>query len=1004
MLLLLKTAGTLRADDPLKQVENDQAGGSHSSADIFNRNIALHSRRDLTHASSYKPGRFAWYAHDGNDKTAWMAGPEEAEACLEISWGLAEAIDHVIVLESNPKGIQSLTLELYDGQGWEAVAADRAQKRGRFSFSPRPASALRIRIQTDGNSAGIAEVEVYATQSPGPLSRYGSADLIAAMETSTAVILFDGSPYAYSRAGRNLISPRIAETCLADEWTNAVLAAICTTLGGTSEAIEETRLRIRLNGQVFSLDTDHGGHVIDLIKVLAHEARLEFLHRDPLVMVGQGLDSLNQPDLAAELASILGRNPFRMPSRPESRPDAVVTPTLDHDGTTYEWAGFRATALPGTNADAWLKYAETKAVRTWINAPRYMDMYIRPEETIETVEDFERCRALVRSAPENNSFVAMRAFLNKHHAALTSEFGTYQALGIDVINQTGAKNWPDTCHDDFINWSSSYVLTYYLAKNFGVAAHQFGNEPDWYFNQSTDEQICRRLTLIADAVHSAIEDVNRDYQRNLKAVYSAPVLASDFRGRTARLMMRHLHTRYDGSESSERLFQLFNRHRYSGRPHQNALEVRQAKQMMQEEAGEVLPQVFTELNFATGASWRRPTTTFTNDTPDVFTSLASIWGRMMQEQGVYGIFVFKFNDPGIWSWKDTGRFSNVVTYSMHPEQDADADRKALAQISYGTKNFEVCRLFSRGFHGSRPLLRTDTACSDLQYRCWTTVDEARQRFFIWSVQANEFTGYELEFDLRQLKLPPGTLITAETVSGAHHGEVTHVMALPDNQRIRLHQPPKSGMLLTLHARPLTHQTLTPVADATVNQGTKEAANFGTDSRLRVGRHTQTDNNRISFLKFELPAEPGQIEQAVLELHGQSISHHAYDGGFLVRVYSMREDDWEERQITAANAPNVYRTVSSLREVDLEHYPVGHVTCFHDALAVQVDITQAVHEAQRAGRQHLSLVLIREQHWPGEKTDAVSALFSSREAGGEHAPALHLWNEEAASTSHVRRPR
>ena len=123
----------------------------------------------------------------------------------------------------------------------------------------------------------------------------------------------------------------------------------------------------------------------------------------------------------------------------------------------------------------------------------------------------------------------MRAFLNKHHESLKGEFSAYKALGIEVINQTGAKNWPDTIHDDFLNWASCYVLTYYLAKNFDVAAHQFGNEPDWYFDQSTDEQVRRRLTLIADAVHSAIDDVNRDHDRGSRTIFSALVLALDFR-------------------------------------------------------------------------------------------------------------------------------------------------------------------------------------------------------------------------------------------------------------------------------------------------------------------------------------------------------------------------------------------------------------------------------------------------------------------------------------------
>ncbi len=132
-LVLAEPAGRSLAADPLQQVEDDQASGLLSSDDIFNRNIAINSQRDFTHASSYKPGRFAFYAHDGDD-------------------------------------------------------------------------------------------------------------LIAVMKNSNPVVLFGGSPFPYSRGGRSLISPRIAETCLADDWSPAVLAAICTSLGGEAVQVEEAGL------------------------------------------------------------------------------------------------------------------------------------------------------------------------------------------------------------------------------------------------------------------------------------------------------------------------------------------------------------------------------------------------------------------------------------------------------------------------------------------------------------------------------------------------------------------------------------------------------------------------------------------------------------------------------------------------------------------------------------------------------------------------------------------
>lgn len=998
--------------DPLERVEQDQAGEVLGSSDIFNRNIAMGTRKNYTRISSYKTGAFGHFAHDGDPRTAWIPKSGEAEEFLEISWGPSVPVNRVDILEKKSPEMPALALELYDGKSWEPIAHDEASPRNRFVFPLRSASALRIRLTGNSTGGGIAEVEVYNTQSTDPLPRYGSADLITAMKSANAVILFDGSPYAYTRSGRTLIKARVPEASLTDLWTRPVIEFLCTSLGGKVESKETDTLQIALNGHNISMNTASGTNIMDRIKALADEAKLEFRRKGPLVMVGTGLEALDSNEVVSELSSLLGRNPSlpggpkELESKPINRlitylksyivgasqpdPDAIITPTTTPEGITYEWAGFRAMADPDTNSGAWLKYSEAKAARSWAGSTRYMNAYVRPETPVETAEDFEALKGEIRAAPEKNSIIATRAFLKKHHEQLAAEFKIYNRLGINLINATGPKDWPDTLNDDFINWAGCYAMTYYLAKNYGIAAHQYGNEPDGYFNKSTDEQIARRLTLVADAVHCAIEDVNRDHNRNLKAVFSAPVLASDFTGRNARIMMRNLYTRYDGTPSPTPLFQLFNRHRYGGRPHQNASEVAKAKQMMQEEAGEVLPQVFTELNYSTGGHWGLPKTTFLNDSPAVFTSIASIWGCMMQEQGVFGIFVFKFNDPGVWEWKGTGPFSNVITYSMFPEQDPGAKPKKKEQISYGSKNFEVCRLFSRGFHGSRPLLKTEIACSDPEYRSWTTFDEESGRYYIWSVQVDEFANYELEFDLGKLDLPPDALVTAEMVSEAHHGEVTLATTLPEDRKIRLQQPPQSAMLLTLHKRPLKKETIYPEADATVFQGEKSKENFGKESRLLVGRNTQSGANKISFLKFKLPEGSLDVQRAVLELHGQSNSAHACDGGFLLRVYAVQEAEWDESGISADNAPNVCKTVSALNKVDLENRPVGHVTCSGTPSKLMVDLTGLVREARKNSKDEVDLVLIKEVHWPGENTDHISAAISSREAGQELSPKLYVW--------------
>ena len=133
-----------------------------------------------------------------------------------------------------------------------------------------------------------------------------------------------------------------------------------------------------------------------------------------------------------------------------------------------------------------------------------------------------------------------------------------------------------------------------------------------------------------------------------------------------------------------------------------------------------------------------------------------------------------------------------------------------------------------------------------------------------------------------------------------------------------------------------------------------------------------------------------VQRAVLELHGQSNSAHAYDGGFLLRVYAVQEAEWDESSISAENAPNVCRTVSALNKIDLHNCPVGHVTCSGTPSKLMVDLTGLVREARKKNRDEVDLVLIKEVHWPGENTDHISAAISSREAGQELSPKLYVW--------------
>jgi len=80
----------------------------------------------------------------------------------------------------------------------------------------------------------------------------------------------------------------------------------------------------------------------------------------------------------------------------------------------------------------------------------------------------------------------------------------------------------------------------------------------------------------------------------------------------------------------------------------------------------------------------------------------------------------------------------------------------------------------------------------------------------------------------------------------------------------------------------------------------------------------------------------------------------------------------------------------MKKIDIKNYPLGHVTSFNTPSQMLVDVTQAVREARKNGKGELDFVLIREVHWPNENTDGFEAVVSSREAGAEESPSLHLW--------------
>ena len=1002
-LLLIQLPAAAMDDPVLLAVEADQTDGVTRSG-IASTNLLLGRYGAYAHCSSYRSGRFARRICDGDVDSGWELNRDETTGWVDATLGLAMLVDTIVVTEQGDQ-VRSFTLSVTDGAQWQQVAQGDSLGRRTFRFEPMLISGVRLDVITAGGG-GIAEVEIHDASGVG-LARVGrpTAALGAAFAEGRVALLL-GSPYVMDATGRDLLDPRDPEVRPVPgsvQYLPRVLSAVFARFGVEAEWNKQrTELRGRgLTGDFAVTIPASDGSVTTTALLLGAVAKAGIAGSESdavpgLLIFGEPLPAASAAAIARELKAILVTGPgatsrARSKLPPTAGPHAVIKPNAEVLGRTLPWVGTRADIFPGTNCEAWLQYLGPNAIRTW-NGERVFNDFIKvPRGMISSLAEFDEIRSAVRADPGHGGLIDWEALLaSDQHRSMVAEYAAIRRLGMDVINETGAKDWDEDWNRHLHAWLVTYVATYHLAKHFDVAVHQYGNEPDGKFKQRSEAEIALRIQLVADAVHSAIADVNQRYGKQLEARFSAPVLAGTGTGDVARIMMRNLRTNYRGETIDHDLVQYFNKHRYSERARRNVLEVDQQRAMMCEESphGTALPQIYTEFNWSTGGNWARPHIRMTNDSPEVIHSVASIWGQMMATQEVYGMFLFRFNTG------NTGeiRWTNSVCPSFVREGDGREaalfkPRGDLAgDVGYVTRNAELLRLFAQGFAGGRELLNSGLVCSDPQYQVYTSHAPEDRCYYLMTVQANDTEDYEVELDLTDLDVPAGAAVTVCEISAGSFGEVMLSDRVPGDRKLRFIQPSQSVWLVSI-SKFTTRQQVHPVsADATVSQGSSVQVNHGGDAVLAVRRHSDAEHNRITYLRFANDGTEGPVHRALLQVHGQRVSAHDYDGAFVFRVYGLPGAGWDEQQITGENAPGIFRTVSAMADgvVTPESPPVGHLTVTNTAAWSTIDVTDFVN-ANRD--RELTFCLIRELNYPGENSDDAWARLDAREAGEATAPRL-----------------
>ncbi len=978
------------SDKALEEVEEDQTDSGPGTGGFDNYNLLRGRYSEYAHCSSYASGRFAARATDGDAKSGWAIDRRLKEGWVDASLGLPVKADKIVITELGNQ-VRKFKVMVYNGQSWKELASGTNLGTKEFRFRPEKISSVRIEIETSGGG-GIAEIEMYDTTDPDAAFPSGPSKKFRKLFIEGLVAIHLGSPLILDKSGINFIVPRELEVrplANSSMYLAEIIDVIAKRFG------ESTIKTPDLSG----FNTDH-----DIMNVYRELARFlgvpmtVYPEYPKMIFFGSHIPETLQSEILKQAAGLLNNVPGAGYTAPgvfglNQTPDIFVKPTSSLTGKTMPWVGIRG-SIDSPSDGGWLSYFRPNAARTWFGAGVFSRFVSKPTEKLDSMADFEALKRKLRTDPEKFKSLRWDA-LSKHEISrqIEMEMSQIKKSVPTIINSTGPKNWPNTLPEHWYHWMVTYAATFYLAKNYDVAIHQYGNEPDGYLRVLPEKEIAFKLMLIGDAIHCAVADVNRIYKKNLVSQYAAPVLASDPRSIVARVMMRNLRTNYRGQKVDRDIVQFYNRHRYSERARQNASELELVHEMMLEESatGRAIPQIFTELNVSTGGNWARPHITQTSDSPEVIHAMASVWGTMMEKQLAYGVFLFKFNSI-------QGRWGNTVLQEFYKENDAGKPvsfekhgrDSADAEVGNVSKNAQVMGMFAEGFSNAQDLYKTLITKKDLHYQAHTTYNPVNQRYYIWSVQVNEEVDYNLKFDFSALDVLPGAQVQVKEVSIGRFGEITHNIALGSDKSISFTQPRASVCLISVpRSKVLRASNYSPISDASIRQGKYSTTNFGDKPALQIGRNENNDNNFISYLKFKVDKSiKDNLNKASLRVHGQSLSEYEYDEPYVVRVYGLADDRWEEMGITAANAPAVNRTVSAVRSgvISVESPPTGHMSFTRNAGFSEIDVS---HFLKNHKDDEVTFLLIRELRWPGENTNFSSAILSSREGNKEQAPRLQI---------------
>ena len=698
----------------------------------------------------------------------------------------------------------------------------------------------------------------------------------------------------------------------------------------------------------------------------------------------------------------------------------AVTLSGSFVGSTPTTIGYNVGHFHNNQTASWWRYAGANGARTFTSPSTLTPASLFRSSTNSSLNatsqaQFLSQRTALRNTGTATTFINWSALSTNYTSKLAYSSNDVDAQFLDAtVRAAGGKTlvvmqrtpasyaWPANPSDNsatdwqnrWLGWQQWYAQAFVRARNENVENFQIFNEPDLYGSNLSQSQWIEMMKYGANAVESAIADVNRLFGKNLTPhiygpVTNGPSLTPTGGADWGDTLLRNRNTPVlsGTAVSGYQLFDHFDYHNYGSSPTTFGTKLAGAVadvNTLTGGQGASYPVTISEFNTRTSANYdpADPVNNPNGYTPDSL-AMSSRLGQIcvnLANNKPDELYLFKFSDAG-------GANNGVHWQS------------ASGNVGGATKSANVYRLFAEGFADKDLLAAPATADANISLAA--ARDRTTGTRYVMAANADTANSRALTLDLTPWGVAAGTRVTVEQVSDRFAGNISQTIDVGSNRTITVNTDAGGVVLVQVpvnHAG--TRTVISASQDAYVRQG-NSTTNFGTATSLLAQSGSGSGSRYVSYLQFPLAGvDIANLTEAALGVYGwdPGATGDAM-AGIVCHVYGLTSSTWTQSTIKWSNAPNInnsstYGTITGRIDdnyttgIGTSAEIIGQIAATGTEKLLSLDVGGWVKSRIAAGATSVSFMISRDFRFDGDLDQTHSLTMRSSEySGGAFSPTL-----------------